>query len=199
MCAASSRSSQERAPVATAGRWFVALALLLSAGCEGIGWPVVNLGDRLQAERTFLEKVGTAELYSEAGKDDRLWIEIPSDSPDGVVRGYLSTAAPERNSLIILLDGAATLNPDGREGQVVYAFDHFGAFVREHIEKSGLSMRNRDLHVLQTTHLSVDSGGLECAQQAEPRDFLYPQLRDLLAFEADRAGVDGMISDDRVE
>src|SRR5262245_7084109 len=73
------------------------------------------------------------------------------------------------------------------------------ALVVEHIEKMSFSVRDRDLHVLQTAHLSVDAGRLEGAQKAEARDFLHPQLRDLLAFEADRAGVDRVISDDRIE
>src|SRR6476646_11110384 len=78
-------------------------------------------------------------------------------------------------------------------------FDDVRPVVGEHVEKTGLPVRNRDLHVLQAAHLSVDAGGLEGAQKAEPGDFLHPQLRDFLTFEADRARVDRMISDARGE
>src|SRR5262245_21173581 len=73
------------------------------------------------------------------------------------------------------------------------------ALVGEHVKKAGPPVWNRDLHVLQATHLSVDASGLKRAKQTEPGDFLYPQLRDLLTFEADRARVNWMISEDRVE
>src|SRR3546814_20722563 len=60
-------------------------------------------------------------------------------------------------------------------------------------------MADRDLHVLQAVHLRVDAGLLEGPQQSEARDLRHPQLRDLAILEADRAAVDRVVADDRVE
>jgi hypothetical protein len=60
-------------------------------------------------------------------------------------------------------------------------------------------VRHRNQHVLDAVHLAVDAGLLEGAQQPQPGDLLDPEGRDFLVFEADRAAVDGVIADDRVE
>jgi len=120
-------SRKNRVAASCAAAWRLAL-LACVCGCEGLGWPVVNLGDRLAVEREFLESVGAGKLYAEAGRDDRWWVEVPSPTPDGAVWSYLSVAPPPRKALVVLLDGAATLNPDGREGQALYAFEHMGSW-----------------------------------------------------------------------
>lgn len=128
MGVASARSSRKTSTPASC-RIVGLLALLAGiSGCEGGWWPVVNLGDRLAVERTLLETVGAGNLYAEVGRDDRWWLEVPSATPDGAVWSYLSVAPPPRKALVVLLDGAATLNPDGREGQALYAFEHMGSW-----------------------------------------------------------------------
>ena len=76
---------------------------------------------------------------------------------------------------------------------------HLRRVLGEHVADAFVAVGDRDQHVSDAVHLRIDPRLLEGAQQAQAGDPRDPQFRDLLALEPDRAGIDGVIADDRVE
>src|SRR5262245_36820130 len=83
--------------------------------------------------------------------------------------------------------------------QLLGALDGVMALACKHVEQSRVAVRDRDQHVLQAAHLAVNASGLERAQHAQARNLLHPEAGDLSAIEANRARIDWMVADDRVE
>ena len=78
-------------------------------------------------------------------------------------------------------------------------FLNLGRKTGEHLGQSLTGMRHADLHILDAGHLAVDACLLKGSQQSESRDLWHLQVRDLLAFKLDGAGIDRVVPHYRVE
>ena len=74
-----------------------------------------------------------------------------------------------------------------------------GSDFREHLGYGYIPLWDGDLHVVHAVHLAVDPRLLKRAQHSTPGDLLHPKVGDFPPFELDRALVDRMVANDRIE
>lgn len=81
--------------------------------------------------RTTLLETSDSRFETESGLTDGVWLEVNRSDGDGAVGGYLSQNVSPTQSLVIILHGASTFEPEGSVGSARFLHETFGSALRE--------------------------------------------------------------------
>lgn len=112
--------------------------ILLAAGCVLIGCPgclllavPVNEPLPLEPQASPLRDLPGAVLELPEGETDVYWLAVERQSRPGSVGGFISPLEEHNGGLVLLFDGASTLNRAGPVGSARDFYEQFGADFRD--------------------------------------------------------------------